>query len=79
MRAHWMRRTGIAAAAVVILAGGAWLAFDRTAEPAQPTVNAVDQRLPDIPVPEEIRSAYLTDDYKRLKPLDLVINPNIQI
>ncbi|WP_340015952.1 hypothetical protein [Paenibacillus sp. FSL K6-1318] len=79
MRAHWMRRTVIAAAAVVILAGGAWFAFDRTAEPAQPVVNAVDQRLPDIPVPQEIRSAYLTDDYKRLKPLDLVINPNIQI
>jgi hypothetical protein len=79
MRAHWMRRTGIAAAAVVILAGGAWFAFERTAEPAQPAVNAVDQRLADIPVPEEIRSAYLTDDYKRLKPLDLVINPNIQI
>ncbi|GAS79956.1 hypothetical protein [Paenibacillus amylolyticus] len=79
MRAHWMRRTGIAAAAVVILAGGAWFVFDRTAEPAQPVVNAVDQRLPDIPVPEEIRSAYLTDDFKRLKPLDLVINPNIQI
>ncbi|WP_340019448.1 hypothetical protein [Paenibacillus sp. FSL H3-0457] len=79
MRTHWMRRTGIAAAAVVIFAGGAWFAFERTAEPAQPAVNAVDQRLPDIPVPEEIRSAYLTDDYKRLKPLDLVINPNIQI
>ncbi|WP_339259250.1 hypothetical protein MKZ12_05705 [Paenibacillus sp. FSL R5-0713] len=79
IKAHWKRRTGIAAAAVVILAGGAWFAFDRTAEPAQPAVNAVDQRLPDIPVPEEIRSGYLTDDYKRLKPLDLVINPNILI
>ncbi|MCW3793384.1 hypothetical protein OM416_17470 [Paenibacillus sp. LS1] len=79
IRAHWMRRTGVAAAAVVILAGGAWFAFDHTTEPAQPLVNAVDQRLPEIPVPEEIRSAYLTDDYKRLKPLDLVINPNIQI
>jgi len=79
IRAHWMRRTGITAAAIVILAGGAWFAFDHTTEPAQPMVNAVDQRLPDIPVPEEIRSAYLTDDYKRLKPLDLVINPNIQI
>ncbi|WP_091015642.1 MULTISPECIES: hypothetical protein [Paenibacillus] len=79
MRAHWIRRTGIAAAAVVVLAGGAWIAFDRATESAQPVVNAVDQRLPDIPVPEEIRSAYLTDDYKRLKPLDLVINPNIQI
>lgn len=79
IKAHWKHRAGIAAAAVVILAGGAWFAFDRTAEPAQPAVNAVDQRLPDIPVPEEIRSGYLTDDYKRLKPLDLVINPNIQI
>ncbi|KOY12930.1 DUF4179 domain-containing protein [Paenibacillus xylanivorans] len=78
-KSHWMRRTGIAAAAVVILAGGAWFAFDHTAKSTQPTVNAVNQRLPDIPVPEEIRSGYLTDDYKRLKPLDLVINPKIQI
>ncbi|MFE6075157.1 DUF4179 domain-containing protein [Paenibacillus sp. NPDC057886] len=78
-KSHWMRRTGIAAAAVVILVGGAWFAFDHTAKSKQPTVNAVNQRLPDIPVPEEIRSGYLTDDYKRLKPLDLVINPNIQI
>ncbi|MFC9706855.1 hypothetical protein ACFTRD_01695 [Paenibacillus sp. NPDC056933] len=78
-KSHWMRRSGIAAAAVVILAGGAWFAFDHTAKSTQPTVNAVNQRLPDIPVPEEIRSHYLTDDYKRLKPLGLVINPNIQI
>jgi hypothetical protein len=78
-KSHWMRRTGIAAAAVVILVGGAWFAFDHTAKSTQSTVNAVNQRLPDIPVPEEIRSGYLTDDYKRLKPLDLVINPKIQI
>ncbi|WP_408894236.1 DUF4179 domain-containing protein [Paenibacillus taichungensis] len=78
-KSHWMRRTGIAAAAVVILVGGAWFAFDHTAKSKQPTVNAVNQRLPDIPVPIEVRSDYLTDDYKRLKPLDLVINPNIQI
>lgn len=80
MRAHWMRRTGIAAAAVVILAGGAWLAFDRTAEPAQPLVNAVDRLpLPNIPVPEALKYSYFADDYKRLKPLGLVVNPNIYI
>ncbi|RAI92504.1 uncharacterized protein DUF4179 [Paenibacillus pabuli] len=77
-KSHWMRRTGIAVAAVLILVGGAWFAFDHTAK-SKPTVNAVNQRLPDIPVPIEVRSDYLTDDYKRLKPLDLVINPNIQI
>ncbi|MEC0123588.1 DUF4179 domain-containing protein [Paenibacillus pabuli] len=78
-KSHWMRRTGIAATAVVILVGGAWFALDHTAKSTQPTVNAVNQRLPDIPVPEEVRAHYLTDDYKRLKPLGLVINPNIQI
>ncbi|QOS77272.1 DUF4179 domain-containing protein [Paenibacillus sp. JNUCC31] len=78
-KSHWMRRSGITAAAVVILVGGAWFAFDHTAKSTQPAVNAVNQRLPDIPVPEEIRSHYLTDDYKRLKPLGLVINPKIQI
>ncbi|MDQ0658246.1 hypothetical protein [Paenibacillus sp. W2I17] len=74
-----MRRTGMAAAAVVIFAGGAWFAFDRTAEPAQPAVNAVDQRLPDIPVPEELKYSYFAEDYKRLKPLGLVVNPDINI
>jgi len=80
MRAHWMRRTGIAAAAVVILAGGAWFAFDRTVEPAQPAVNAVDRLpLPNIPVPEALKYSYFADDYKRLKPLGLVVNPDINI
>ncbi|WP_458464443.1 hypothetical protein [Paenibacillus sp.] len=80
IRAHWMRRTGIAAAAVVILAGGAWYAFDHTAEPAQPAVNAVDRLpLPNIPVPEALKYSYFADDYKRLKPLGLVVNPDINI
>ncbi|PQP83044.1 hypothetical protein C0Q44_17010 [Paenibacillus sp. PCH8] len=80
IRTHWMRRTGIAAAAVVILAGGAWFVFDRTAKPAQPAVNAVDHLpLPNIPVPEELKYSYFADDYKRLKPLGLVVNPNINI
>ncbi|OMF14270.1 hypothetical protein BK131_12380 [Paenibacillus amylolyticus] len=80
MRAHWMRRTGIVAAAVVILAGGAWFAFDHTTEPAQPLVNAVDRLpLPNIPVPEALKYSYFADDYKRLKPLGLVVNPNIYI
>ncbi|WP_340400773.1 hypothetical protein [Paenibacillus sp. FSL H8-0079] len=80
MRTHWMRRTGIAAAAVVILAGGAWFAFERTAEPAQPAVNAVDRLpLPNIPVPEALKYSYFADDYKRLKPLGLVVNPDINI
>ncbi|WP_315794745.1 DUF4179 domain-containing protein [Paenibacillus sp. BIC5C1] len=78
-KSHWMRRTGIAAAAVVILAGGAWFAFDHTAKSTQSTVNAVNQRLPDIPVPEELKYSYFADDYKRLKPLGLVVNPNINI
>ncbi|WP_339299586.1 hypothetical protein MKY92_05575 [Paenibacillus sp. FSL R5-0623] len=79
-RTHWMRRTGIAAAAVVILAGGAWYAFDHTAEPAQPAVNAVDRLpLPNIPVPEALKYSYLADDYKRLKLHGLVVNPNLLI
>ncbi|MCP1182513.1 DUF4179 domain-containing protein [Paenibacillus sp. 1781tsa1] len=80
MRAHWMRQTGIVAAAVVILAGVAWFAFDRTAEPAQPAVNAVDHLpLPNISVPEALKYSYLADDYKRLKPHGLVVNPNLLI
>ncbi|WJH31043.1 hypothetical protein N6H13_10960 [Paenibacillus sp. CC-CFT742] len=35
--------------------------------------------LPNIPVPEELKYSYLADDYKRLKPLGLVVNPNIHI
>ncbi|RAW13926.1 hypothetical protein DC345_17395 [Paenibacillus taichungensis] len=79
-KSHWMRRTGIAAAAVVILVGGAWFAFDHTAKSKQPTVNAVNNPpLPNIPVPEELKYSYFADDYKRLKPLGLVVNPNINI
>ncbi|MFS0858002.1 DUF4179 domain-containing protein [Paenibacillus taichungensis] len=79
-KSHWMRRTGIAAAAVVILVGGAWFAFDHTAKSTQPTVNAVNNPpLPNIPVPEELKYSYFADDYKRLKPLGLVVNPNINI
>ncbi|MGV2883197.1 DUF4179 domain-containing protein [Paenibacillus taichungensis] len=79
-KSHWMRRTGIAAAAVVILVGGAWFAFDHTAKLTQPTVNAVNNPpLPNIPVPEELKYSYFADDYKRLKPLGLVVNPNINI
>ncbi|QLG42399.1 DUF4179 domain-containing protein [Paenibacillus sp. E222] len=79
-KSHWMRRTGITAAAVVILVGGAWFAFDHTAKSTQPTVNAVNNPpLPNIPVPEELKYSYFADDYKRLKPLGLVVNPNIQI
>lgn len=79
-KSHWMRRTGIAAAAVVILVGGAWFAFDHTAKSKQPTVNAVNNPpLPNIPVPEELKYSYYADDYKRLKPLGLVVNPNINI
>ncbi|WP_339307175.1 hypothetical protein NST33_05555 [Paenibacillus sp. FSL L8-0435] len=80
MRTHWMRRTGIAAAAVVILAGGAWFAFDRTTEPPSPSVSAVDRPpLPNMPVPEALKYSYFADDYKRLKPLGLVVNPNLLI
>lgn len=79
-KSHWMRRTGIAAAAVVILVGGAYFAFDHTAKSMQPTVNAVNNPpLPNIPVPEELKYSYYADDYKRLKPLGLVVNPNINI
>ncbi|SEK86889.1 DUF4179 domain-containing protein [Paenibacillus sp. OK003] len=79
-KSHWMRRTGIAAAAVVILVGGAWFAFDHTEKLTQPTVNAVNNPpLPNIPVPEELKYSYFADDYKRLKPLCLVVNPNINI
>ncbi|MGX1826888.1 DUF4179 domain-containing protein [Paenibacillus taichungensis] len=79
-KSHWMRRTGITAAAVVILAGGAWFAFDHTAKSTQSTVNAVNNPpLPNIPVPEELKYSYFADDYKRLKPLGLVVNPNINI
>jgi len=79
-RTHWMRRTGIAAAAIVILAGGAWFAWDYKVGPQQPAVNAVNNPpLPNIPVPEELKYSYLADDYKRLKPLGLVVNPNIHI
>ncbi|WP_339285846.1 hypothetical protein [Paenibacillus sp. FSL R5-0486] len=80
MRAHWMRRTGIAAAAVAILAGGAWFAFERTTEPPYPSVSAVDHPpLPNMAVPEELKYSYFADDYKRLKPLGLVVNPDINI
>ncbi|WP_433922749.1 DUF4179 domain-containing protein [Paenibacillus taichungensis] len=79
-KSHWMRRTGIAAAAVVILVGGAWFAFDHTAKSTQSTVNAVNNPpLPNIPVPEALKYSSLADDYKRLKPLGLVVNPNIHI
>ncbi|MGF9697469.1 DUF4179 domain-containing protein [Paenibacillus sp. MABNR03] len=79
-RTHWMRRMGVTAAAVVILAGGAWFARDYKIGPEQPAVNAVNNPpLPNIPVPEELKYSYLADDYKRLKPLGLVVNPNIHI
>ncbi|MET3938052.1 hypothetical protein ABIC22_000864 [Paenibacillus sp. PvP094] len=77
---HWIRRMGVTAAAVVILAGGAWFAWDYKVGPEQPAVNAVNNPpLPNIPVPEELKYSYLADDYKRLKPLGLVVNPNIHI
>ncbi|NUU78453.1 DUF4179 domain-containing protein [Paenibacillus xylanilyticus] len=79
-KTHWMRRMGVTAAAVVILAGGAWFARDYKIGPEQPAVNAVNNPpLPNIPVPEELKYSYLADDYKRLKPLGLVVNPNIHI
>ncbi|MEK4434135.1 hypothetical protein [Paenibacillus sp. FSL K6-2862] len=79
-KTHWMRRMGVAAAAVVILAGGVWFAWDYKIGSEQPTVNAVNNPpLPNIPVPEELKYSYLADDYKRLKPLGLVVNPNIHI
>ncbi|MEK4272675.1 DUF4179 domain-containing protein [Paenibacillus sp. FSL R7-0026] len=79
-KTRWIYRTGIVAAAVLLFGGGALLAWDRTGAPEQPVVSAVNiPRLPDIPVPTEIREAFLTEDYKRLKPPGLVVNPNIQI
>ncbi|MGO4529554.1 hypothetical protein AB4Z30_10780 [Paenibacillus sp. 2TAF8] len=80
-KSKWIYRTGIAAAAAILIAGGAWTAWDRTKErPVQPPVNAVNiPPLPNIPVPEVLRDADLADDYKRLQPLGLVVNPNIDI
>jgi len=77
----WIYRTGIAAAVAVLIAGGAWAAWDQTTEkPVQPPVNAVNiPPLPNIPVPKVLRYANLSDDYKRLQPLGLVVNPNIDI
>ncbi|MDT0121226.1 hypothetical protein Q9R46_01120 [Paenibacillus sp. RRE4] len=77
----WIYRTGIAAAVAVLIAGGAWAAWDGTRErPVQPPVNAINiPPLPNIPVPEVLRYANLSDDYKRLQPLGLVVNPNIDI
>lgn len=78
---RWIYRTGIAAAAGVLIAGGAWAAWDRTKEkPVQPPVSAINiPPLPNIAVPEVLRYANLADDYKRLQPLGLVVNPNIDI
>ncbi|MDM5279524.1 hypothetical protein ACN9MH_05815 [Paenibacillus silvae] len=80
-QSKWIYQTGIAAAAAVLIAGGAWAVWDRTTEEsAQSPVNAVNiPPLPDIPVPEILRYANLADDYKRLQPLGLVLNPNINI
>ncbi|WP_427052686.1 hypothetical protein [Paenibacillus sp. TC-CSREp1] len=80
-QSKWIYQTGIVAAAAVLIAGGAWAAWDRTTEePAQSPVNALNiPPLPDIPVPEILRYANLADDYKRLQPLGLVVNPNINI
>ncbi|MGF6355369.1 hypothetical protein ABIE27_003283 [Paenibacillus sp. 4624] len=80
-KSKWIYRTGIAAAAAVLIAGGAWAAWERTKEkPVQPPVSAVNiPALPNIPVPEVLRYANLADDYKRLQPLGLVVNPNIDI
>ncbi|WP_434752635.1 hypothetical protein [Paenibacillus amylolyticus] len=80
-KSKWVYRTGIAAAAAILIAGGTWAAWDRTTEkPVQTPVNAVNiPPLPNIPVPEVLRYANLADDYKRLQPLGLVVNPNINI
>lgn len=79
-KTRWMRHIGVTAATVVILAGGVWFAWDYKVGPEQPAVNAVNNPpLPNIPVPEELKYSYLADDYKRLKPLGLVVNPNIHI
>lgn len=80
-KSKWIYRTGIAVAAAVLIAGGAWVAWDQTQEkPVQPPLNAVNiPPLPNIPVPEVLRYANLADDYKRLQPLGLVVNPNIDI
>ncbi|MEK4524906.1 MULTISPECIES: DUF4179 domain-containing protein [Paenibacillus] len=79
-KTRWIYRTGIVAAAVLLFGGGAWLAWDRTGAPEQPVVSAVDLvPLPNISVPEALRYSSLADDYKRLKPHGLVVNPNLLI
>ncbi|MDN8590441.1 hypothetical protein Q0V21_16825 [Paenibacillus sp. 11B] len=73
-------RTGIAVAIVCLLTGSAWLARDWTGAEERTIVNAINTpTLPNIPVPEALRYSSLAEDYKRLKPLGLVVNPNIQI
>lgn len=43
-------------------------------------MSAVDRPpLPNMPVPEALKYSYFADDYKRLKPLGLVVNPDINI
>lgn len=79
-KTRWIYRTGIVAAAVLLFGGCAWLAWDRTSTPEQPLVSAVDLvPLPNISVPEALRYSSLADDYKRLKPHGLVVNPNLLI
>ncbi|KQY91544.1 hypothetical protein ASD24_22650 [Paenibacillus sp. Root52] len=74
----WFRRTGMAAA-VILLLGGAWFAWEQNVMPTKPGVSAVNPPLPNIPVPESLRYFNLTDDYKRLQPLGLYVNPQIEI
>lgn len=76
-----MKRAGVSAAALLLLVGGAWFAWEWVQQPsaARSTINAVNPPLPDIPVPDEFRINNLVNDYKRLQPLGLVVNPNIRI
>lgn len=76
-----VKRAAISAAAL-LLVGGAWFAWERVQQQqpaARSTVNAVNPPLPDIPVPDAFRTKNLVNDYKRLQPLGLVVNPNIRI
>ncbi|MEY8744031.1 hypothetical protein AB9M62_32255 [Bacillales bacterium AN1005] len=74
----WFRRTGMAAA-VILLLGGAWFAWEQNVVPTKPGVSAVNPPLPNIPVPESLKYFNLADDYKRLQPLGLYVNPQIEI
>lgn len=76
-----MKRAAVSAAALLLLVGGAWFAWEWVQQQpaARSTINAVNPPLPDIPVPDEFRINNLVNDYKRLQPLGLVVNPNIRI